>query len=287
MVEASDLFVSRYLADTRTIEELILVAMTRNDDDDALSPGWEALIILHAKASREVLQAAQQLANSDNPAEHILAADIVAQLGHIVHKPDTLREERLSLLINLLENDTDPIVLRAAGIGLGHMQQISAIPALTALKRHPSQDVRFGVAFGLAGLDDDRAIATLIDLTADSDEAVRDWATFGLGALSERDTPEIREAFVRRLEDPNERGDAYGEAVAGLAKRHDDRVFGYVVKAIRANQAGPLIFEAAQDLADPRLLPDLLRLKAEHGDEYQNWEGLDDVIAACQSLSSE
>jgi HEAT repeat protein len=56
----------------------------------------------------------------------------------------------------------------------------------------------------------------LAKLTADEDEEVRDWATFGLGVLGDIDTVEIREALAARLSDAND--DAREEAVVGLAK---------------------------------------------------------------------
>jgi len=274
--------------DIHSIQELIQVARTRYDDDEGSNPGWDALRILHTQASQEVLDTARKLAHSGDSADRTLAADILAQLGHTIEQPKgVFFEERVTLLIEMLEKDKDESVLSAAAVGVGHMDDIRFIPTLLALKNHASENVRFGVAFGLVGLDDDRAIDTLIKLSADKDAHVRDWATFGLGQQSDRDTPDIRNAFVRRLEDPDEHGAAYEEAIAGLAKRHDARVFDFVLKAIQENQGSKCVFEAVIDLADPRLLPDLLRLKVEHGNEYKSYEGLEEAIAACQGSSLE
>ncbi len=72
-----------------------------------------------------------------------------------------------------------------------------------------------------------------------------------------------------------------------MAKRDDPRVFAFVLKALQANRGGPCVFEAVIDLADRRLLADLLRLKAEHGNEYEPYEGLEEAIVACQGGSME
>lgn len=192
------------LADTRSIEDLIQVALTRYDDDEGSNPGWDGLNILRNRASQEVIDTARQLAYSGDPADRALAANILAQLGHIIEMPKgVFFEERVPLLIEMLEKDKDESVLSCAAVGVGHMGDIRFVPALVALKCHPSENVRFGVAFGLAGLDDDRAIDTLVELSSDMDAQVRDWATFGLGQQSDRDTPDIRDALIRRLEDPD------------------------------------------------------------------------------------
>jgi len=52
----------------------------------------------------------------------------------------------------------------------------------------------------------------------DTDDDVRDWATFGLG-VSTGDSPQIREAFRRSLNDTFL--DVRQEAIWGLARRKD------------------------------------------------------------------
>jgi hypothetical protein len=50
---------------------------------------------------------------------------------------------------------------------------------------------------------------------------VRGWATFCLGSELDADGPAVREALLRRVDDPE--GDAAGEALVGLARRGDPR----------------------------------------------------------------
>lgn len=71
----------------------------------------------------------------------------------------------------------------------------------------------------MCGCTEDHAIQTLIELMGDLDDDVRDWATFELGTQCDADSPEIRDALRKRLEDPHVY--ARNEAIWGLVKRKD------------------------------------------------------------------
>lgn len=82
------------------------------------------------------------------------------------------------------------------------------------------EETWFAVACALISFGDDpQAAQALMELTQDTDEDVRDWATFGLGVFGQLDSPEIREALVTRLSDTN--ADVRAEALAGLAARKE------------------------------------------------------------------
>ena len=66
-------------------------------------------------------------------------------------------------------------------IACGHLLAEPCIPVLHALRGHPGAEVRRGVVLGLLALDDDLAVATLVELSRDPVAEIRDWATFGLG----------------------------------------------------------------------------------------------------------
>jgi HEAT repeat protein len=179
---------------------------------------WEAATALHWLGSREVLEEALKLTTSFDPRVRARAADILGQLG----VPErTFPEECLRATIDLLSNDTDPRVLRAAAVALGHLpKEPRGTCALVKLVAHDDRDVRFGVAFALGGRSDPEAIATLISLTRDDDDEVRDWATFGLGSLCNIDTEPVRAALLDRVTD--EHFDTRSEALIGLAQRGDE-----------------------------------------------------------------
>ncbi len=116
----------------------------------------------------------------------------------------------------------------------------------------------------------------LMTLMEDSDEQIRDWATFGLCSLTEIDGDEVREALLGRLDDAFP--DAREEAILGLARRRDRRVFPVVERELRDDEVGRMQVEAAAYLADVRLLGPLRAL--------QSWWDLDaglleEAIAAC------
>ena len=85
----------------------------------------------------------------------------------------------------------------------------------------PDTYVREAVAFALGGRPGEETLQALIELSADADAKVRDWATFALGTLAETDSPALRDALAARLDDPDE--DTRMEAVHGLALRGDER----------------------------------------------------------------
>ena len=91
--------------------------------------------------------------------------------------------------------------------------------ALLPLKHHSDSGVRTAVAYGVASSKGPAPVTTLIELMTDSDEDVRDWATFGLGSISAADSSEIRTALRDRFADPYE--PVRSEAVWGLARRKD------------------------------------------------------------------
>lgn len=266
-------------SDPRSTAELIATALTDEDEDVY----WNAVSVLHSRDTPEVLKAAKELCESADPDRRQLGANILGQLGPGVHP---FREEIVPILTRLLEQDDDADVLQAAAVAIGHLHDPRGIPALTGHKAHPDADVRQGVVFGLLTQEDEEAIRALIDLSEDEDGDVRNWATFGLGQMIELDTPEIREALWRRIDDPVD--DARGEALLGLAKRHDPRTLEPLLRELETLRSegykpGLLLTEAAEELADPRLCPVLLTFREPDDDNG----GLANAIAACCGEKSE
>jgi HEAT repeat protein len=240
--------------DPRATHELITMALTEPDEHAA----WDAVATLHFRGTKEVFDAACQLCASDCPQERTLGANILGQLGI----PDrSFPKGSVELLLTLLEVESDDDVLDATCIALGHLHDPNAIPPLARLKTHPSAKVRYAVVLGLLGFEDNLAIETLIELSRDQDDPVRDWATFGLGAQIDADTPQIREALFVRLSDVDEA--TRGEALVGLARRKDARIIEPLIKELARYPDAEYTYslEAAEEIADPRLLPVLTRLK--------------------------
>jgi hypothetical protein len=134
---------------------------------------------------------------------------------------------------------------------------------MAALRHHPAPEVRFAVAAALPSVmsdgDGEDGVAALVELTSDRESDVRDWATFGLGSQLEADSPAVREALVRRLEDPDD--DVRLEALVGLARRADGRAREPLLAELRQHPVHPLAVEAAEYLGDPAALPLLVALR--------------------------
>jgi HEAT repeat protein len=266
-------------SDPRSTEELIRLALTERDEDMA----WESVTALHFRGTREVLEAAELLCDSDLPTERELGATLLGQLG----VPErTFPDECFDCLEGMIQSEEDPDVLQAIAIAFGHLDDPRCIEILIPFKNHPSDIVRWGVVHGISGHDFPAAIETLIELSRDLDEEIRDWATFGLGTLIDTDSEEIREALWARVSDSY--GDARAEAMMGLARRKDPRTVGLLLKELAEEDVDSMAIDAAEELGDPALLPALTLLKKrwpENRREEEEW--LDKAIASCMGMPEE
>jgi hypothetical protein len=170
-----------------------------------------------------------------------------------------------------LDLEDDPVVVESAVYALGYMawndEHERMIPeARELLLAHAdatSPDVRLAVTqelppfLGVA--EDSRVLAALIDLTHDPEDEIRDWATFGLGRISDVDTLDLRGALVDRLTDDHE--DTRDEAMIGLARRRDPAVKETLLAVLASDLVSNLAVESAALLADDDLLPLLIELK--------------------------
>jgi HEAT repeat protein len=265
--------------DPRPTEELIRLALSERDEDMA----WEYVTALQFRGDGEVFQAADRLCTSELATERELGATIIGQLGI----PDrTFPGKSFLCLARMLQTETDPDTLQAIAVGFSHLNNPRCIELLTPLKSHPASIVRWGVAHGISRHNDPVAIQTLIELSADEDEEIRDWATFGLGSLIDTDTQEIRDALWARVTDTYD--DARAEALTGLARRKDPRVVELLLRELDAEQVDIMIIDAAEQFADPALLPALMKLKVRWPlERIEDEQWLDNAIQSCSGLAKE
>ncbi len=146
-------------------------------------------------------------------------------------------------------------MLQASAIVCGHRKNPLCVARLIELAKHPSDDVRYGVSYGLAGQDEPAAVAALTLLSKDENRDVRDWATFALGSQTELDTPDLREALRARLRDIDP--EIRGEALVGLGRRHDEHLKSAVLDELNGEFHGDWALEAAEAIADPDFIPAL------------------------------
>lgn len=237
--------------DPRSTRELFNVAVTKFPKRKS----WDAIRELHKRASREVLDRAIKLCNSQNSLKRAVGVHILAQIGYGRKK---FLRETVPVLIEKLQ-DFDQKVVRAAAIGLGHRNDARAIPHLVALKGSPNGYIRYCVVFGLCCHDDPVAIDALIELSRDRVRDVRDYATFGLAELTQLDTPKLRYALAARLKEKD--AEIRGQALAGLAQRKDERAIKPLLHELRGKFYGTWAAEAAGAFANPVFLSPLKALR--------------------------
>jgi hypothetical protein len=207
----------------------------------------------------EVLASAVTFCRADADALRATGAGMLAELCNLGGEWGT---EVLGILVPLLERETSLDVIRIALHGVGLSGLAAGIPIALRFTAHADAGVRLDATHALyscAGEPPSRAaIEALMALSADPDEHVRDWATFGLGTQVDVDDGDVRAALADRLSDPFL--DAREEAAVGLARRGDPRAFEPVRELLEADEVSSLTVEAAGYLADERLLRPLLEL---------------------------
>lgn len=230
---------------------LFAMAYETESEDDY----WQIIAEIHKRGTCCEFDLAKILANSNDAVKREIGADILGQLGW--SKNNSFHTESVSLLIELLSDNNEDVIV-SAGFSLGHRNDARAIPSLLKLVRHANPKIRYGVVSALSGLENNKAIESLIILSHDKDLDVRNWATFGLGSQCETDTTELRAALLERTTD-NE-SEIRGEALVGLARRKDLRIQRAVLEELEGEFYGSWVIEAAQLLALPEFCEPLRRL---------------------------
>jgi HEAT repeat protein len=208
----------------KSTEELFAATLEGEYDDDA---PWEAVSVLRLRGGAEVFEVAKLYCSSEDAKARARGLSVLAQLD--AGKPDAERPfiaECVSIAIEHIREQDEEIV-RCAAWALSHLGTERAVTILIGLRNHPDADVRHAVASCFDLRKHPEGVNILITLMEDQDEVVRDWATFALGnddvfeGSIRRfvDSPEIRAAFCRRLDDSYE--EARREAIWGLALRND------------------------------------------------------------------
>jgi methionyl-tRNA formyltransferase len=213
----------------RSLEELVEAAIVEWSSDAEWIPSVAALAW---RGDEAVLEAASELLERDDPRARAVGAYVLGQLGI----PERTFPERSAQLLEAhAASEQDPEALATLASAFGHLGDEYGTETLLKLRRHDDARVREGAVDALAGRDDERVFQAMLDLTADPEPAIRDWATFALGTLSPQDTPALRDALAARLTDRDD--STRIEAVHGLALRGDTRALGAVLELL--GEVGP------------------------------------------------
>ena len=241
---------------------------------------WEVIGELQSRGNREIFQQASLWCRSAIHPERRLGADILAQLDW---RKRRFHKQCIRILISLLD-DSNIFVIASAAYGLGHRYSSEAVPKLISLSNHRKAEVRQGVVSGLLTQTQDEAVNALIKLSTDRSKEVRNWATFGLGSMIDTDNEAIRTALTQRLTDSFI--DVRMEALNGLVNRKHPNAVEWVLSALKETDVITGYLNAAENLADIRLLPELERIKVQCDAETDKLAPyflscLESAIAAC------
>jgi hypothetical protein len=232
------------------------VADESGDDDLA----WQRLRFA-AEAGPPAAETALGKLSSPDPAARATACDLLRVVCEQFEPP---REATVVALLDLAREETDPDVQVSIAYAFGATNDARGIPVLVDLARHPDPDVRLAAARSLPATMlvsvELQGVRALIELTGDTDDDVRNWATFGLGRQIDADNPEIRTALWARVDDAHT--ETREEAIAGLARRREPRALPLVLGLLESGEVPTWIFEAAAYLADPSLV-EILRTYGE------------------------
>ncbi len=236
--------------------------------------------------SEDLLQRLSALARSASARRRAVAIEVAGKLYRrrgSSHEPFALAQTQ-ALLLQALQ-DPAPRVRRAAAYGISERPHPDSLPLLLRELTHPDPSLRLALCVALGRCEAAAAIDALIRLAQDTEAEVRNWATFGLGTLREEaDTPALREQLVRNLGDAND--EVRGEALCGLAARRDPRALTHLLTSPNVLAWRVFELEAAKQLADPCLLPQLRALQAQAATRpgiYSYWQHhLEDAVTACE-----
>lgn len=225
--------------------------------------GRAAIAVLQSRGTPGMLARIEALLRSTSVRRRVLGLEIAAQLRAPGHAHDYQADPfapgtTQAMFVDSLA-DRDPRVVRSAIAGLGHQPLPAALPALLAHLRHPDLRVRFALAYTLGSYPGPEATSALMHLAIDRDDLVREWATFGIGTLSEADDDAVRTLLWANAHDPYR--DVRGEAVVGLARRSDPRVIELLKTRLLDDDCRVYELEAAEEMPSAELLEPLQRLR--------------------------
>lgn len=242
---------------------------------------WKCVGELRNRATRDTFAAARLLCLSNHEHDRVLGANVLCQLRKVwktkrgITKSELVFTAASRKLIRPMLRDSRTEVVRAAIYALGHLDDPQRSIRISRFANHRNPDLRYAVAFALGGDPHPLAVRTLIRLMDDRDRDVRNWATFGLGALGgleKMDSPYIREALIKRLDDSYL--DAHGEAMVGLAMRKDVRVIDIIQRELRGKNPSTFALDAAYEYGNPIFYPALRKLWRgirSHGKTHSIW----------------
>ena len=241
---------------TQMIRALVQAALAAYDEETR----WELIAGILDECPDDVFEVAVGLLKGERVRDRTLGADL---LGRLVASDPATAPMVEAALLPALQKECEPHPMASMVAALGYVGDAGTIAQIVPLARHRDPGVRLAVAFAVATVSprplSDEGRRGLIRLSRDEEPEVRDWATFGLGTLSNEDGPEVMAALLARADDTHRA--ARAEALFGLAVRRDPRAVPHLIRALESAFVQGLELDAAAEAADPRLLPALWALQ--------------------------
>lgn len=233
---------------------------------------WDNISELRSRPNKEVFQKAFNLLNSKSKKEKLIGIDVLAQLGF---NPRPFIKETLKRYFELLDEENEKETLMSILYGIGHNNEeltTTQIAKLIQFKNHKNIEVRQGLVSALLGIENEKAVNTLIELTEDKVSSIRNWATFGIGSQIEISNQKIKTALWNRVNDKHQ--ETKLEAIVGLSNRGEKEVKEIISRELVLGEYGTLLFEAIEVLNDKDFLPQLeMNYEAAKNDDSipDNW----------------
>ena len=228
-------------------DEKLFDRLSNNRSD---STYWDNVRELRSRPNNHVFEKAVELTNSKQPKDRKTGVNILAQLGV---SPRPFYDTTIVLFFNILEKETDTDIIEALLYAIGHNNSVLNNEQIEKICSFKDFIYKESLVSASLGIDNEKAIDTLIYLSENTSANVRNWATFGIGTQIERDTVPIREALWKRIKDKNE--DTKFEAIAGLAKRRDKKVISIIQKELMTENYQGLLYEAITSMNDTQFIP--------------------------------
>lgn len=183
-----------------------------------------AIYQLQTRANPQTVAILEKLFKSKNWRKRIVAINAISQMC-IPKRPFphyAVKEAQNILAIAIKDTNINVVIEGLYGISFRKTDE--ALSNIISLANHDNRDVRRAVVSALYSFSEKASIQTLIKLAIDTDDYIREYATFGLGQMHvDVDIPEVRERLFLNCDDHCHY--VADDALAGLIYRKDLRAF--------------------------------------------------------------
>jgi hypothetical protein len=202
---------------------------------------WNQITPLRQFVNKEMISECFQLIDSDDVKYKQIGIDILCQLGQ---NRKVFVKELLEKIFTIFEASLDEKLICTGLFAIGHNNKylkVNQIKILEKFQTSKSKNIRYALTFSLLGIENHKAVETLIKLAKDRSSQVKDWATFGLGTQIKTDNEKIRNILYKNCFSKDNQ--TKQEAIKGLANRKDERVKEIILQELKNGNSGSLLFD--------------------------------------------